>query len=180
MKLIPKTEIRIKPHRPPNNNVSITMLYAWLNLLVGGTRTVLEAATVASRSLLEAAATLMTLFRVPISLLLVLLGCPSSWTQFPSTTNLNSYSPGGKSSLRAHLSVPKVFAISEMIKHHGNYSSLVTKWSEQKKWVGIILCKLINAAVVLAITRFAFDGNPQLTCKLINTVFKDILERRFD
>merc|ERR1712012_1309248 len=80
--------------------------------VVGGTRTVLEATTVASRSLLEAAATLMTLFRVPISLLLVLLGCPSSWTQFPSTTNLNSYSPGGKSSLRAHLSVPKVFAIS--------------------------------------------------------------------
>merc|ERR1719367_978991 len=33
-------------------------------------------------------------------------------TQFPSTTNLNSYSPGGKSSLRAHFSSQELFSIS--------------------------------------------------------------------
>ena len=54
--------------------------------------------------------TTMTLLRVPTSLSFV--GWSSSMTQFPSTTNLNSYSPGGKSSLRAHFSSQELFSIS--------------------------------------------------------------------
>merc|ERR1712079_394902 len=46
--------------------------------------------------------TVITLFITPSSL--VFVGKSSLCSHFPSTTNLNSYSPGDKSSLRAHFS----------------------------------------------------------------------------
>ena len=85
--------------------------------------------------------TTMKLFFVPISF--VLAGLSSSWIQFPSTTNLNSYSPGGKSILRAHFSFPFPLCSSSFSdKVRGSVLSNNFSWNCKEKHFIIKNCDL--------------------------------------